>query len=203
MNKIVFFLSFLSIVCSAQENTIDYIAYSDNTYYEILKHKKNVTVIKYYLNESKLKKDTLDFTSLEETKNKLRFETIVKSKRLEKELNIYPKEPLQKPNFGSLVKTEKLQREGIIYERIGLDFKTNTDTLYTFQFHRNGNKELWYLSGDDSLDIYNRFWCRHKEQPVFIPVRNKKFDVILVQKSTRLSLIYFDKRKGIQGNIRF
>ena len=175
MSKTLLFLLFFSVASSAQENTIDYIAYSDNTYYEILKHKKNVTVVKYYLNESRLKQDTLDFTSLEETKNKLHFETLLKAKRLGKDWHHN--------------------------KHVSLNFKT--DTLYAFQFHKNGNKELWYLSGDENLEVYDRFWCKPKAQPSFIPIKNKQFEVILIVRDDMLSLVYYDKKKGIQGDIRF
>lgn len=206
MNKTVLFIFFLSVICSAQENTIDYIVYSNNTYYEILKNKKSVTVVKYYLNESRLKRDTLNFTSFKEAQSKLDVEILLNTRRLQKESvffeNKYPEKLLKHPNFGSLVNTEKLPADLTVYRKVGLDFKTNTDTLYTFQLYENGNKELWYLSGDDSLELYDRFWCKAKEQPSFIPIKNEQFDVILVVKNNRLSLLYYDKKKGIQGNFR-
>lgn len=157
-------LLFFTAISNAQKNTVDYIAYSDNTYYEILKQKKSVTVIRYYLNESNLTRDTLNFISVKEVQQKLHFKTLLKTRKLQKESTFFRNVDLgrsqQKSNLGDLANTEILEKDWYLHKRIGLDFKT--DTLYTFQFHKNGSKELWYLSGNDSLDLYNRFWCKHK-----------------------------------------
>lgn len=174
MNRIVLFVFLLTTVCSAQHDKVDYIGYADNNYYEVFEYKASIIVLQYHVYESRLVRDTLSFVSLEETKNKLNFETFIKSKRLSKDW----------------------------YKNKHVSFNFKTDTIYTFQFRKNGNKELWYSQGVEGEED-NSFWCKPKKQPLFIPIKNKQFEVMLVKRRAKLSMLYYDKRKGIQGNIRY
>lgn len=196
-NMIIRVLLFLVVsMCSAQQTNIDYITYSDNIYYEILKQKDEYRVITYSLNDAKIVKDTLHFLSIKEVQNKLQLKSLLKTKRLTKESSLYR----NSSDFGAMVETNKIKNA---LKRLDIDIKTEADTTYSFFYNGNSNKELWYLSGDSSLEIYDRIWCKSKEQPTFNSVNHEKFDVVLVTWRSTLGVIYFDKKTGVQGNIRF
>ena len=84
--KNVFYLTVLlaTFLSKAQTNTIDYIAYAEGAYYEIVKLEDDVSVLKYYLDASKIKQATLIFSSLKEIKSQLNVKILVKAKRLAK-----------------------------------------------------------------------------------------------------------------------
>lgn len=204
--KIIISLFFAMIFCAnsfAQRGKVDFIAFGNNAYYNILERNNDVLLEKYYIANSRLKRDSLFYLSLESAKNELNFEILIKANRLQKEKAFTKKEfPYlrnRKTNFGELANKEMATKFSKFNRVASLEYPSKKDTIYSIKFYENGDKSLWYLASDDSAPIYERFWCKPQNQPNFTPVKNKNFDVFLMQIDQKLSVVYFDKKKGLES----
>lgn len=204
--KMIISLLFGTLFCAnsfAQKEKAKFMAFGNNAYYNILEKKNDVLLVKYYIDNSRLKRDSLIYSSLESAKNELNFEILIKASRLQKEKAFTKKEfpylPNQKVNFGELANKEMATNFSKFNRVASLEYPSKRDTIYSIKFYENGDKSLWYLANDDSVPIYERFWCKPEKQPNFTPIKNKNFDVFLMQIDQKLSVIYFHKKKGLRA----
>lgn len=148
--KMIISILFGVLFCAnsfAQKEKVDFMAFGNNAYYTILEKNNDVLLVKYYLDNSRLKRDSLIYTSLDSAKNELNFESLIKANRLQKEKAFskkkFPYLSNLQTNFGELANKENAAKFSKFNRVASLDFPSKKDTLFSIKFYENGDKSLW------------------------------------------------------------